>query len=143
MRLRKIEECEMVQCDNFLDFINCGACYLLTDWINRKNATVTLSQNTILEDLHEKHGGSIWYHKLCRETFRAYRGEHGEAFSKDLDKVVNYTKIIDFDEYPETQLLKALVTGVGLEKLSSFGYLVRWAKEESSRGEDWYLVIDD
>ena len=147
MRLEKIEENEKVQCDNFLDFINCGACYLLAEWINDVKTTVTLNKDTVLEDLSKEHGGRIWYNKFCMKTFRGYKGE-GYAlealfYSRDLDEVINWTKIDPYEEHYYTLLLKALVTGEGLGRHSSFECIVRWAKEGSSRGEDWYRLIKD
>ena len=144
MRLEKIEENEKVQYFNFYDFINCGECYLLTDWINEERLTVTLNKDTVLEDLHEKHGGSIRYDKFCSKTFRVYMGKDDtlEAiFSKDLDKVINRTETSNNDGYYFTRLLKTLVTGKGLKKLSIAPCVVRWVNEGSSRGKDWYRLL--
>ena len=143
MRLQKVKENEEVQHFNFLDFIDCGACYLLTEWCNRKNAAVTLSQNTILEDLHEKHGGSIHYKKFCSKTFHLYESMNRSLHDEDLDKVINRTEIHHNDEYYYTQLLKTLITEEGLERLVFGSHIVRWAKEGSSRGENWYRLLDD
>ena len=136
MRLEKLQQNEKSNRREFLDYINCGECYFLTTWINSENATVTLNQDTVLNDLHEKHGGRIWYNKFCMKTFRVYMGS-----SLDPDKVINQTEVDYSDRYNYTRLLKALITGEGLKRLSSFGCLVRWPKEGSSRGEDWYRLF--
>ena len=141
MRLEKIKENEKVQHYYFLDYINCGEYYLLTRWINEQQATVTLNQNTNLEDLHKKHGGSILYSKLCSETFRVYKSMSGEFCERDMDKVIDWTRIDHYDRYHFTHLLKALLTGVGLEELTTTPCIVRWASEGNSRGTDWYGLV--
>ena len=145
MRLQKLQENEQVRdCEYYYDFINCGDCYLLTEWINDSEPTVTLNQGTNLEDLHEKHGGSIIYLKLCGKTFLEYKSMSGNWYEEDLDKVISWTEI-DYapDRYDYVQLLKALLTGEGLEEFNITSCIVRWANEGSSRGEDWYWVIND
>ena len=143
MRREKTEENEQVRgCKYYLDYINCGECYLLTEWENEKHVTVTLRQSTVLEDLHEKHGGSIRYHKLCRTTFHLYESDNRSSNSSgNLDKVINLTKIDRNDWYYYTPLLKHLLTGERIKEISVTRCIVRWAKEESSRGEDWYILL--
>ena len=145
MRLEKIEEGEETTNNMFCDFINCGACYLIAEWINRKNATVTLSQDTILEDLQGEHGGSINYSKLCGTTFHQYVSDDRKTvLSSNLDEVLNWTKTSNNDWYYYPRLLKALITGEGLEKPFSSECIVRWPKDGgSSRGIDWYGVFND
>ena len=140
MRLQKIEENEEVQRHCFLDYINCGWCYLLTNWDNETKTTVTLNKDTVLEDLHEKHGGSINYSKLCGETFRLYKSMSEDSFDGDLDKVLSWT-MIDPHQWWPTSLLKALITGS--EDLRTSGScIVRWPNEGGRRGTDWYRVIE-
>ena len=143
MRLRKIEENKKVKCEYYYDFINCGECYLLTDWHNTENATVTLNKDTVLEDLHEKHGGSIRYSKLCKNTFRVYESMNRGWRDKDLDEVLSWTMIDSYDRDDYVPLLRALITGEGMEELISVQCIVRSANEGSSRGIDWYRLIDD
>ena len=154
MRLEKIKENEEVKCDylpdyteygeySFLDFINCGECYLLTRWTNEEEVTVTLNKDTVLEDLHEKHGGSIDYRKFCSKTFHLYESMDRDVRDENLDEVINYTKIKAFDWFSDVLLLKTLITGVGWEELDMTTCIVRWANEGSSRGEDWYRLLED
>ena len=143
MRLQKIKENEEVQYYRFLDYINCGACYLLAEWHNREEAIVTLNKDTILGDLHKKHGGLIYYSKFCSETFSAYKSMSGNWYEEDFDKVIDWTKIDPYEEHYYTRLLKTLVTGEGLKECSMPSCIVRWANEGSSRGEDWYRLLDD
>ena len=142
MRLEKIEENEKVQHHQFLDFIDCGWCYSLTEWVNKEKPAVTLNQSTVLEDLCKKHGGSINYSKLCGTTFHMYESDNGKrVWSGNLDEVLSRTKIDPDDKYYDTQLLKALITGVGLEELTVASRIVRWSDKGSSRGEDWYRLV--
>ena len=153
MRLEKLQQNEEVQgeifLDNinreryyFLDYINCGECYLLTRWINEQQVTVTLNKDTLLEDLCKKHGGYIRYYKLCGTTFLLYGSDKDRRVcSGDLDEVINRTEVDHSDGYYYTRLLKTLVTGEGLTRLSSTESIVRWANEGGSRGEDWYRLI--
>ena len=144
MRLPKLKENEEVRgCKYYLDYINCGDCYVLTKWINWKNVTVTLNKDTILEDLYKKYGGSFYYVKLCSNTFRVYKSMSGEFCERDMDEVINWTKIDHGNRYLSTRLLKTLVTGEGLKEFSMPSCIVRWAKEGNSRGEDWYRLLKD
>ena len=143
MILQKIEENKKVQHENFLDYIDCGECYLLTRWINEQQVTVTLNKDTVLEDLCKKHGGDIWYAKFCMKTFRIYKSMSDELLGEDLDKVIDWTKTSNNDRYDYIQLLKALVTGQRQKELIVPYCIVRWAKEGSSRGKDWYRVLKD
>ena len=144
MRLQKLEKGEEVTSIEFYDFIDCGDHYLLTFWRNETKATVILNQNTILEDLHDGHGGSIYYSKLCMKTFRVcWSDNRGSNCSHNLDDIINWTKIYYADDDSDTQLLKVLVKGEGLGRLTFFECLVRWASEGSSRGTDWYRLLDD
>ena len=141
MRPGKTEENEEVQYYNFLDFINCGGCYLLTKWSNEKPVTVTLNKDTILEDLQEKHGGRIKYAKFCPTTFLGYESMNRSLHDKDLDEVINRTNIDPYEGYYDVQLLKALITGEGSKEFYLTPCIVRWPKEGSSRGQDWYRLI--
>ena len=144
MIIEKIEQGEMVRgCKYYLDYINCGGNYLLTEWDNKEEAAVTLNESTVLEDLHEKHGGLIWYRKFRSNTFCVYMSISGALQDEDLDKVVNWTEIDHWSGYYHTQLLKALITGGQPKERSVIPCIVRWANEESSRGIDWYRVLKD
>ena len=141
MRLQKLEQNEEVQHDQLYDYINCGECYLLTEWINER-PTVTLNESTVLEDLHERHGGYIHYHKLCLKAFRVYKSMSGEFCERDMDKVLSWTRIDHYDRYDYTQLLKALITGEGLEEQALLpGAIVRYPNKKGGRGTHWYKLL--
>ena len=144
MRLEKLEENEEVQHFNFLDFINCGACYLLAEWDNEKHVNVTLNKDTVLEDLSKEHGGSIYYDKFCRETFRLYESDNRSSnFSGNLNEVINYTKI-DTDSGWYCRLLKDFITGGELEERPISGsYIVRWPNQKGGRGTHWYKLTNN
>ena len=141
MRLQKLKENKRVKCDSFHDFINCGECYLLTEWINEKHVPITLNKDTILEDLHEKHGGSIHYSKFCSKTFHLYESMNRSLHDDDLDEVLSWTMIDPYEGYYDIQLLKALITGGQPKELRTVPCIVRWANK-GSRGIDWYLVFN-
>ena len=144
MRLEKIEEGEEITHYEFFDYIDCGEHYLLTGWRNETKATVILNQNTNLEDLHERHRGSIGYSKLCRTTFRPYETDNPDIFvSSNLDRALSRGNITTYLDWWPTRILKALITGEGLEELRTAPCIVRWPKEGSSRGEDWYRLLKD
>ena len=141
MRLQKVKDNKKVQHDSFLDYIDCGGYYLLTDWFNTEKVTVTLNKDTVLEDLCKKHGGDILYTKFCNKTFRAYRSMSGALSGRDKDKVINSTEVHIFGDMYDAYLLKSLMTGEERPKeLSITPCIVRWANEERSRGTDWYRV---
>jgi hypothetical protein len=142
MRLEKIEN--NTEIDNqirILDYIDCGEFYLLTEWDNANKRMVTLTQNTVLEDLQKKHGGDIYYHKLCKTTFRLYGSEGGEFYSDNIDEAMNGTEIYAYEGFIVCRILKAFVNGEGLEKLNSVDRLVRWPNEKGGRGEHWYWLL--
>ncbi|NDB86504.1 MAG: hypothetical protein EB127_27970 [Alphaproteobacteria bacterium] len=139
MRLEKIKENEEVNLSRLLDYIDCGDFYLLTVLCNPKIPAITLNQNTVLEDLHKKHGGDLSYSKLCKNTFRMYESENGEFYSHNIDEVSDWKKI-NIKEYYD-RLLKALITGVGLGDLEITKRIVRWSNENGGRGEHWYRLL--
>ena len=154
MRLQKMEQNEKVQYFrfydgaeygeyNFLDFINCGDCYVLAEWIIDAEPTITLNKDTILEDLSEEHGSSVSYTKFCKKTFRAYKSMDGDFWADDLDEVLSWTEIDYSDRHDYVEQFRAIITGDGMEELSSVQCFVRWASEGSSRGEDWYRLLKD
>jgi hypothetical protein len=140
MRLVKIEN--NTEIDNqirILDYIDCGEFYLLTEFENTKSSVmITLTQNTVLEDLHEEYGGYIWYSKFCKTTFRVYRSEGGRLASSNVDEVMNRIKIDTYDDHWEVLTLRTLVTGEGLEELNTPERIIRWPNENGGRGESWY-----
>jgi hypothetical protein len=143
VRLEKIENnTKVYDFDWFYDFIDYGEFYLLTELRNMKSRTVmiTLNQNTTLEDIQEKYGGYLEYHKLCKTTFRMYVAEEGELYSHDIDEVVNWNKIGPFEYFP-CRVLKALITGGGLEELNARDHFIRWPNENGGRGEHWYWLL--
>jgi hypothetical protein len=140
MRLEKIKENEEVNLSRLLDYIDCGDFYLLTVLCNPKIPAITLNQNTVLKDLHKKHGGDLYYSKYCKATFRTYKSEKGYIESRNIDEVINLTEIDNY-EYFDCRILKALVTGVGLGDLEITKRIVRWSNENGGRGEHWYRLL--
>ncbi|NDB87219.1 MAG: hypothetical protein EB127_31740 [Alphaproteobacteria bacterium] len=87
MRLEKIENnTKVYDFDWFYDFIDCGEFYLLTELRNMTNSTVmiTLNQNTTLEDIQEKYGGYLEYHKLCFVCMWQKKGNSIQTISTKL-----------------------------------------------------------
>ena len=145
MRLEKIESnIEMYYFTDFYDYIDCGEFYLLTHLRNGENLMMTLNQNTVLEDIQEKHGVRISYSKFCKTTFRLYLGERGRFDSENLDEVLGWAEIgTPHEEYIYSRTLKALVTGEGLEDPELPELAVRWPNKNGGRGESWYWLMED
>jgi hypothetical protein len=144
MRLEKIEN--STEIDNqirILDYIDCGDFYLLIEWHNTKERMVILNQHTVLEYLQKKHGGDLYYSKLCKITFRLYESEEGILYSRNMDEAMNRTKVYDYDEYWECRILEALVTGKGLEDLDVTERIVRWPNKKGGRGESWCKLVEN
>jgi hypothetical protein len=139
MRLERIENNTEVECFLFKDCIDCGDYYLLTEW---NHIRATLNKNTNLEDLHEKHGGDLYYSKFCKGTFDMYTSKCGtRRYSDDIDEVMNWTKIHFLKSLDDCLLLKTLITGKGFEGLNQSELIVRWSNEKGGRGEYWYRLL--
>ena len=140
MKLEKIKGDEETTSREIHDFTDRGEYYLLTCLDNETGITVTLNQNTNLEDLHKEHGGSIYYSKFCRTTFRLYKSMSGSLHDEDLDKVISWTEI-DNTQWWVTRFLRALITGEVLIGRSFGSCIVRYPTEERERGQDWYRLV--
>jgi hypothetical protein len=141
MRLVKIENSTEVNGFGWIfNYIDCGEYYLLTKFWKEKDSAITLNQNATLEDLQKKYGGGLYYHKLCKNTFRVYKAENGRCVSRNIDEVMSWTET---DTYYSREgfLLEALITGKGLEKLHTMEQIVRWPNEVGGRGEYWYKLL--
>ena len=142
MRLVKIENNTKIPVyEYFLDYLDCGEFFFLTKFLNQKSSVmIPLTQNTVLEDIQEKYGGYVWYYKFCKTTFRMYTGENGILNLGDIDEVMNWTKIDNY-EYFDCRVLKALATGEGLEGFNAKDHIVRWPDKNGGRGEHWYWLL--
>jgi hypothetical protein len=148
MRLMKIENnTEIDEQEYLLDYIDLGEFFFLAKFLNTKSSVmITLTQNTVLEDLHEEYGGYIWYSKFCKTTFRLYESEEGKLYSRNMDEVMNWIKIDTYDDYWEGLILKSVITGKGVEELDGLDIedpIVRWPNEKGGRGKDWYWLRKD
>jgi hypothetical protein len=141
VRLEKIEDgTEVYDFEWFFDFIDCGEYYLLIVLHNKNGRVITLNQNATLKDLYEEYGGDFYYSKFCKTTFRMYTTEKGYIESRNIDEVINLTEIDPSDNL-DYLILKALVTGKGLEKLNLVEHIIRWPNENGGRGEYWYRLL--
>jgi hypothetical protein len=125
----------------FHDYIDYGEYYLLTVFWSEKINGIILNKNTTLERIYEEDGGYLYYSKFCKTTFHMYESEGGKLHSDDMDEVINWTKINTSNNDGDRLILKALVTGEGLEEFNFGDYIVRWPNENGGRGESWYGLV--
>jgi hypothetical protein len=141
MRLVKIENNTKIPgYEWFYDYLDCGEYYLLIVLHNKNGRVITLNQNATLKDLHKEYGGGLYYSKYCKATFRTYKSGNMVLVSDDIDEVMNWTEINPSDNL-DYLILKALVTGKGLEKLNLVEHIVRWPNKKGGRGEHWYWLV--